>query len=54
VLWLPAAKALARAMSCSAASAKPLRVCPKSWLPRGVERAELASSLQPLLDLPVS
>ena len=32
---------------------KPLRVCPQSWLPRGVTRAALVRSLAPLLELPV-
>ena len=33
---------------------KPYRVCPQSWLPKGVHRADVAAALAPLLDLPVS
>jgi glyoxylase-like metal-dependent hydrolase (beta-lactamase superfamily II) len=32
---------------------KPYRVCPPSWLPDGVTRADVARSLAPLLALPV-
>jgi glyoxylase-like metal-dependent hydrolase (beta-lactamase superfamily II) len=32
---------------------QPLRVCPASWLPRAVNRSEVATRLAPLLELPV-
>jgi len=30
-----------------------LRMCPESWLPTATTHADLASSLAPLLDLPI-
>ena len=30
-----------------------IRLCPDSWLPDGVDQADLARSLRPILDLPV-
>lgn len=53
VLWLPPARAVVAGDVLLGGKRKPLRVCPQSWLPRGVTRAALAASLTPLLDLPV-
>jgi hypothetical protein len=53
VLWLPTVKALATGDVLLGGKRKPLRVCPQSWLPRGIERAKLAASVRPLLELPV-
>ena len=53
VLWLPAAKTLVAGDVLLGGKRKPLRFCPQSWLPGDVKRAELASSLTPLLKLPV-
>lgn len=53
VLWLPAVKTIVSGDVLLGGKRKPLRVCPQSWLPTGVKRAELAASLAPLLELPV-
>jgi glyoxylase-like metal-dependent hydrolase (beta-lactamase superfamily II) len=54
VLWLPKARALVSGDILLGGKRKPLRVCPQSWLPRTVTRSEVAASLAPLRDLPVS
>jgi glyoxylase-like metal-dependent hydrolase (beta-lactamase superfamily II) len=53
VLWLPRARALITGDVLLGGKRKPLRVCPKSWLPGQITRRDLARSLQPLLALPV-
>jgi glyoxylase-like metal-dependent hydrolase (beta-lactamase superfamily II) len=54
VFWLPQHRALVAGdvlLGGDAGSAA--RLCPDSWLPRGLTSSELAKSLEPLLDLPV-
>jgi glyoxylase-like metal-dependent hydrolase (beta-lactamase superfamily II) len=53
VLWLPRARALVAGDVLLGGKRKPLRVCPQSWLPRGVARSDVAKTLRALLDLPV-
>lgn len=54
VLWLPAAGALvAGDVLLGAGPRSRFRVCPASWLPRDVRRADAAAVLRPLLELPV-
>jgi glyoxylase-like metal-dependent hydrolase (beta-lactamase superfamily II) len=53
VFWLPRAKAVFAGDALLGGKRKPLRVCPQSWLPKGVVRSEVARSLQPLTSLPV-
>lgn len=50
VFWLPRHRAL---VTGDVLLGSPLRLCPKSWLPRGLTREQLADNLRPLLDLPV-
>jgi glyoxylase-like metal-dependent hydrolase (beta-lactamase superfamily II) len=53
VLWLPRARALVSGDVLLGGPRKPLRVCPKSWLPGGVGRTDVAKALAPLTELPV-
>jgi glyoxylase-like metal-dependent hydrolase (beta-lactamase superfamily II) len=53
VLWLPAARTVVAGDVLLGGKRRPLRVCPQSWLPRSVKRAEVAASLRPLLERPV-
>ncbi len=53
VLWLPVQRAIVAGDVLLGGVRKPLRVCPASWLPRGVSRAEVARALTPLRKLPV-
>jgi glyoxylase-like metal-dependent hydrolase (beta-lactamase superfamily II) len=53
VLWLPAQRAVVSGDVLLGGVRKPLRVCPKSWLPRGVARSDVARALGPLRELPV-
>jgi glyoxylase-like metal-dependent hydrolase (beta-lactamase superfamily II) len=53
VLWLPRAKAVFAGDALLGGKRKPIRVCPASWLPKGVTRSDVAHSLQPLTSLPV-
>jgi glyoxylase-like metal-dependent hydrolase (beta-lactamase superfamily II) len=53
VLWLPAQRAVVSGDVLLGGVRKPLRVCPKSWLPRGVARSDVARALMPLRELPV-
>ena len=53
VLWLPPARALIVGDVLLGGKRKPLRVCPNSWLPGRVKRADVARSLEHLLALPV-
>src|SRR5262245_20666983 len=53
VYWLPAARALVAGDVLLGGKRKPLRLCPQSWLPKGVERRALARSLRPAAELPV-
>ncbi len=54
VLWLPEQKALVTGDVLLGGARKPYRVCPQSWLPKGIRRADVAAALEPLLDLPVA
>ena len=54
VLWLPAAGRIVSGDVLLGGVRKPYRVCPQSWLPKDVRRADVAAALAPLLDLPVS
>jgi glyoxylase-like metal-dependent hydrolase (beta-lactamase superfamily II) len=53
VLWLPAQRAVVSGDALLGGVRKPYRVCPPSWLPDGVSRADVARALTPLRDLPV-
>lgn len=53
VLWLPRARALVTGDVLLGGTRKPYRVCPASWLPKGVDRAGVARALEPLRSLPV-
>ena len=63
VYWIPQHRALvpgdvllgegAKGGGTRSAGKHGLRLCPESWLPEGKGHAELASSLRPVLDLPV-
>jgi glyoxylase-like metal-dependent hydrolase (beta-lactamase superfamily II) len=53
VYWVPAARALVAGDVLLGGKRKPLRLCPQSWLPAGVDRRALARSLRPAVDLPV-
>jgi len=53
VLWLPSARAVVAGDALLGGKRKPLRVCPQSWFPRGLDRAAVARSLRPLTKLPV-
>jgi glyoxylase-like metal-dependent hydrolase (beta-lactamase superfamily II) len=50
LFWLPRHRAL---VAGDVLLGSPLRLCPKSWLPRDLTREQLAQNLRPLLDLPV-
>ena len=52
-LWLPDARALVTGDVLLGGIRKPYRVCPASWLPKGVARASVAAALDPLRALPV-
>ena len=54
VLWLPRQRALVSGDVLLGGVRKPYRVCPQSWLPSGVRRADVAAALAPLLELPVA
>jgi glyoxylase-like metal-dependent hydrolase (beta-lactamase superfamily II) len=54
VLWAPAQRAIVAGDALLGGTRKPFRVCPPSWLPRGVTRADVARALAPLRDLPVA
>jgi glyoxylase-like metal-dependent hydrolase (beta-lactamase superfamily II) len=53
VLWLPGQRAVVSGDVLLGGVRKPFRICPRSWLPDGVTRADVARALQPLLELPV-
>jgi glyoxylase-like metal-dependent hydrolase (beta-lactamase superfamily II) len=53
VLWLPAQRAVVSGDVLLGGVRKPLRVCPASWLPRGIARKDVAGALAPLRELPV-
>lgn len=53
LFWLPAHRALATGDVILGADGGGLRLCPKSWLPSGIDHDRLRASLQPLLALPV-
>lgn len=52
VLWLPTQRAIVAGDVLLGGVRKPLRLCPQSWLPRSVARAEVARTLAPLRSLP--
>ncbi len=54
VLWLRRQRALVSGDALLGGVRKPYRVCPQSWLPQGVRRADVAWALAPLLELPVA
>ena len=53
VLWFPTQRALVSGDVLLGGVRKPYRVCPQSWLPDDVSRADVARTLEPLLELPV-
>lgn len=53
VYWIPAHRALVPGDVLLGDGAGGVRMCPESWLPKGLTHAELAESLRPLLELPV-
>ena len=53
VFWIPDHRALVPGDALLGDGAGGIRMCPASWLPAGKGHAELAASLQPLLELPV-
>jgi glyoxylase-like metal-dependent hydrolase (beta-lactamase superfamily II) len=54
VLWLPRQRALVSGdVLLGAGPRSRYRICPASWLPDGVTRADVAERLAPLADLPV-
>jgi glyoxylase-like metal-dependent hydrolase (beta-lactamase superfamily II) len=53
VLWLSGQRAVVSGDALLGGKRKPLRVCPASWLPRGVTRREVARALAPLRELDV-
>jgi glyoxylase-like metal-dependent hydrolase (beta-lactamase superfamily II) len=50
LLWLPGQRSLAVG---DVLLGSPLRLCPRSWLPRGVSQTEAKAALRSLLDLPI-
>ena len=54
VLWLASERALVVGDVLLGGKRRRLRVCPESWLPRGVDRGAVARSLEHLLELPVA
>jgi glyoxylase-like metal-dependent hydrolase (beta-lactamase superfamily II) len=53
VLWHAATGAVISGDVLLGGVRKPYRVCPPSWLPDGVTRADVAGALGPLVELPV-
>jgi glyoxylase-like metal-dependent hydrolase (beta-lactamase superfamily II) len=53
VLWFPKQRALVSGDVLLGGVRKPYRVCPQSWLPDELARADVAATLAPLRDLPV-
>jgi glyoxylase-like metal-dependent hydrolase (beta-lactamase superfamily II) len=53
VYWLPGHRALVPGDVLLGDDSGGVRMCPRSWLPSGADLAALASSLRPLLELPV-
>lgn len=53
VFWIPKHRAIVPGDVLLGDGRGGIRMCPESWLPRGKGHAELAESLQPLLELPV-
>jgi glyoxylase-like metal-dependent hydrolase (beta-lactamase superfamily II) len=53
VYWIPEHRALVPGDVLIGDGSGGIRMCPASWLPAGKGHAELAASLQPLLELPV-
>ena len=54
VYWIPEHRAVVPGDVLLGAKEGGLRMCPRSWLPEGRTLGQLAASLRPLLDLPVS
>ena len=53
VIWIPRARILHAGDVLLGGKRKALRMCPPSWLPKGITSQDLAASLQPLRKLPV-
>jgi hypothetical protein len=54
LFWLAGHRALvAGDVLLGAGDGTAVRLCPRSWLPRGMTQLDLAQALQPLLELPV-
>jgi glyoxylase-like metal-dependent hydrolase (beta-lactamase superfamily II) len=54
VLWLPEQRALVSGDVLLGGTRRAYRVCPSGWLPRGVTRHLVATTLEPLRQLPVA
>ena len=54
VYWLPAHRAVVSGDVLLGSADGGVRLCPQSWLPVGKTLDQLADSLSPLLELPVS
>ena len=54
VYWIPHHAALVPGDVLIGDGAGGVRMCPESWLPAAKKHADLAASLQPLLDLPIA
>jgi glyoxylase-like metal-dependent hydrolase (beta-lactamase superfamily II) len=54
VYWLPRHRALVPGDVLLGADTGGVRLCPPSWLPASTSRDDLAGSLRPLLELPIS
>jgi glyoxylase-like metal-dependent hydrolase (beta-lactamase superfamily II) len=54
VYWIPPHRAVVPGDVLLGAEDGGVRMCPRSWLPEGATLDKLASSLRPLLDLPVA
>ncbi|HEX3290757.1 MAG TPA: MBL fold metallo-hydrolase [Gaiella sp.] len=54
VYWIPVHRAVVPGDVLLGAKEGGIRMCPRGWLPEGRTLDELAGSLRPLLDLPVS
>lgn len=52
VFWIPNQRTLVPGDALLGDESGGIRLCPQSWLPEGTSRADLAASLEPLLDLP--
>jgi glyoxylase-like metal-dependent hydrolase (beta-lactamase superfamily II) len=53
VYWIPRHRALVAGDALLGDGSGGLRLCPKSWLPTGVDQGRLRAALRPVLELPV-